>query len=721
MHLQHEARAPPLLPQPVVDPDHRHLDHVGSRALHHRVDREPLAERARLPVADADLRDRPAPAEQRRHVAVALGLLDRALDEVLHVREAGEIGVDVLLRLLARDLEVLGEPERRDAVDDPEVDHLGDVALVLRQLRRLLAEHLRRRRRVDVLVARERLAQARLAGDVREDPQLDLAVVGRDQPGALLGDEGGADLAAELRPDRDRLQVRIRRREAAGRGRRLVEGRVQASVVLGEQLRQRTEIGVDQLRELAPLLEHADDLVLAANRAEHARVGRVAGLALAAGCQAEHLEEDPRHLLRRAEHELLARELVRLRLQLLEPVGEPRRDLAHPVGVDLDAGVLHRREHRGERQLDLVVEPLGAALDDAFAHRPGEAPRGLGARDQRRRLLFRRRLGDHLEPVLALEVVDRVLGAAGLDQVGRDQRVVGRAHRQARQRLEVVRDEVGVAEPGRRAFVPGPDDDAVLLREREAAVRDREARAAAHLRQLALAPRNDGAGDRHRHGRRDRVLEVVDPVQQRAELVTAEHLAQLRAVGRLEHDLRRVEVEIEVASHRRQLLRRPRLVGELGDVLPPRRRELVRVRDHLLQRAVLRDQLAGGLVADPRDAGDVVGRVALEADEVGHLVGADPVAELDALGRVDVDVRDAARRHHQHDVRGAELEGIAVGRDDGRLHARLVGARRERRDHVVRLPALELEVAVAERLDDRPEVRELLAQEIRHRPPTLSL
>ena len=136
------------------------------------------------------------------------------------------------------------------------------------------------------------------------------------------------------------------------------------------------------------------------------------------------------------------------------------------------------------------------------------------------------------------------------------------------------------------------------------------------------------------------------------------------------------------------------------------------MRDHFLERAVLRDQLTGGLVADPGNARDVVGRVALEPDEVRHLVGTDPVAKLDAFGRVDVDVGDAARRHHQDDVRRAELEGVAVGGDDGRLHARLVRPRRQRRDHVVRLPALELEVAIAERLDDRAEVRELLAQEI---------
>src|SRR5262249_21189919 len=43
----------------------------------------------------------------------------------------------------------------------------------------------------------------------------------------------------------------------------------------------------------------------------------------------------------------------------------------------------------------------------------------------------------------------------------------------------------------------------------------------------------------------------------------------------------------------------------------------------------------------------------------------------------------------------------------------------ERGNDVVRLPALELEVPVAERLDDRPEVRELLAEEIRHRPAAL--
>ena len=98
-------------------------------------------------VRRADLRHRPAAAEQRRDVAVARRLLDRPRDEVLHVREAREVRVDVGLRLLARDLEVLREAERRDAVDDPEVDHLRDRALAGRQLGRVRRRAPRRRSR----------------------------------------------------------------------------------------------------------------------------------------------------------------------------------------------------------------------------------------------------------------------------------------------------------------------------------------------------------------------------------------------------------------------------------------------------------------------------------------------------------------------------------------------------------------------------------------------
>jgi len=52
---------------------------------------------------------------------------------------------------------------------------------------------------------------------------------------------------------------------------------------------------------------------------------------------------------------------------LLDPVPEASRDLAHPVRVDAHAHVLHRREDAGERELDLVVQALEAALPHALA------------------------------------------------------------------------------------------------------------------------------------------------------------------------------------------------------------------------------------------------------------------------------------------------------------------------------------------------------------------
>ena len=236
--------------------------------------------------------------------------------------------------------------------------------------------------------------------------------------------------------------------------------------------------------------------------------------------------------------------------------------------------------------------------------------------------------------------------------------------------------------------------------------------------ELALPPRHLDARHLHRRARNG-CVQRVHSLQQLAELEAPEDLLQLRAIRRVEHELSRVAVDIEVAAHRRELLRRARELRVLGDVARTRRRELRGVLDHGLERSVLRDQLPGRLVADARDARDVVGRVALEADEVGHLLGRHAVPGLDALRRVDVDVGDAARGHHQADVVAAQLEGVTIGGDDARLDPGRIGAGRERRDHVVRLPALELEVPVAECLDDRPEVRELLAEQVGHRPPAL--
>ena len=183
----------------------------------------------------------------------------------------------------------------------------------------------------------------------------------------------------------------------------------------------------------------------------------------------ELLEEDPRELLGRAELELLARVLVRLRLELLDALGEARSDLTHAVGVDPDPGVLHVGEHRGERQLDLVVELLGAPLAHARAEQRREAANGLRAPDEGGGLLLGRGHRHELEAVLAREVVELVAGAAGIDEVGGDQRVVGRtpgrgaaASRRARRASSGLRRGEG------RPATASTDDDLVPGRRRRA-------------------------------------------------------------------------------------------------------------------------------------------------------------------------------------------------------------------------------------------------------------
>ena len=217
----------------------------------------------------------------------------------------------------------------------------------------------------------------------------------------------------------------------------------------------------------------------------------------------------------------------------------------------------------------------------------------------------------------------------------------------ARQRLGVVRDETRRRGAARELDAPGTDDDLLASRGRRGRPR----------RRAPTSP-SGAASSPSRHGTDTPSSCIgaagsassmhVDPLQQVAELVLAEHLLQPRAVGRRRA---RARPGSQSSGRSRRIVASSfdcaRLVGVLAQRLPARGRELVDVLEDVLERAVLRDQLAGGLVPEAGDARDVVRGVALEADEVRDLLGGDPVAGVDALWRVDVDVGDAARGHHQ--------------------------------------------------------------------------
>ena len=234
-----------------------------------------------------------------------------------------------------------------------------------------------------------------------------------------------------------------------------------------------------------------------------------------------------------------------------------------------------------------------------------------------------------------------------------------------------------------------------------------------------------GAAAAHRHGAGVRLLgardrldvrlgqRLLEPPQRVAQLPLAEDLAQAGAVGAA-RDLRlEVELDGDVVDDRGELLGEPRGVGELGQVLLALgARDLVDAREHGLEVAEALQQVRGGLVADARDAGDVVARVALEADEVGDQLRRDAVAVDHALAVVDLRVGDAARGGHDPHALADQLVGVAVAGHDHHGDLALLRLLDERGDHVVGLEALDGDVAVPERLDQRAQVRPLQLQEI---------
>ena len=139
--------------------------------------------------------------------------------------------------------------------------------------------------------------------------------------------------------------------------------------------------------------------------------------------------------------------------------------------------------------------------------------------------------------------------------------------------------------------------------------------------------------------------------------------------------------------------------------------------DQLLHRTVLLDQLRRGLLPHPRDARDVVRRIALQ----GHVVQVLLRRETEPLlHRVDVvadDVGDALGVEHHRDARPHQLEEVPVGRHDHRIQALLARPDGEGGDEVVRLLVLVVDQGDLERLHHLQDQAELLAELIRRLAP----
>ena len=147
---------------------------------------------------------------------------------------------------------------------------------------------------------------------------------------------------------------------------------------------------------------------------------------------------------------------------------------------------------------------------------------------------------------------------------------------------------------------------------------------------------------------------------------------------RLRHDIRierreaapfKVERKVEVADDGGHVTAQERHILVVDHLLFLLAFELVHMLVDAFKVPVCLQQLCSRLVADTRHAGNVVGRVAFEAEEIDELVGAHAVALLHLRGPVHGHVGDALLRGDDAGLAAGQLIGVLVARDEERFVA----------------------------------------------------
>jgi len=300
---------------------------VRRGALDGHVDGHAFAGVAQRRIARRQFRDPATSTQKRLHVALLLcHILD--VDHVPGDAVVGaEIGIDEVARFIARDAGPSGQAEVAHAIGQAEVDHLGHGTLIRGDLVSLLLQHPGGSLAVDVGASLEGLLEVDVAGHVRQDTKLDLAVVRGEQDQVFAtSHEGAADLPSQRCADGDVLEIGFDRREPAGRRHGLLEGRVQPGCPLVQQRGQRVHIGRLELGVGAPVQQHRDHGVGLAQVLQDLRAGGIAGLGALALGQVQLIEEHLLELLGAAQVELVADGSPDVLLQPFDGLAEGGRE-----------------------------------------------------------------------------------------------------------------------------------------------------------------------------------------------------------------------------------------------------------------------------------------------------------------------------------------------------------------------------------------------------------
>ena len=210
-----------------------------------------------------------------------------------------------------------------------------------------------------VLPMAERLQKQLVARNAGQDPQLYLRIIAAHQPvKAIPGHKDAADLFALLCTRRDVLQIGVCARKPACNRHRLLKMRVDAPCLRVDQGTQAVQIGALQLGQLAVLQNGCHQRMPALQRLQYLGIGRIACLGLFDNGQLQMLKQHHAQLLGRFQVKLLACLLLCQKLQIRNAVGHILAQLRQKPGIRRNPGKFHLRQHRCQRQLQLLVQRL---------------------------------------------------------------------------------------------------------------------------------------------------------------------------------------------------------------------------------------------------------------------------------------------------------------------------------------------------------------------------
>ena len=232
---------------------------------------------------------------------------------------------------------------------------------------------------MDVLAVQKGLLHVLVPGDVRQNAQLDLAVIRVYQHTARLCNKVGAQLTAQLGADGDILQVGIIGGEPSGAGFGLVEAGMDAAI-LRDDLQQTFDVGGVQLL-VGAVLQNILYQRVVPQGFQRLGVGRPAALGLFAVGQAHGVEKHLAQLFGAVGVEAGA---ARLHVDAGEDVFQLRAhfhaELLDALFVHEDADTGHVGQHLRQRELDVVVEGVFAQRGDLCLHLGEQVGQRTGVR-----------------------------------------------------------------------------------------------------------------------------------------------------------------------------------------------------------------------------------------------------------------------------------------------------------------------------------------------------